>query len=316
MLGIIGTLSAGFYRILIDLPFAVVRERDIEIPREMFLLGDKVEEKTDFLEKYRSVVFFSYRFGFESLSEGDVTSDQNWGCAIRVAQMQAAACLKPILGEQAIIPFFRDTPTAPLSIHRFIAAGGRKVGEKYSPGDAASIMSKLLKNVIKSVSFNGISVVKSILREEMLGNTSGLCGLDLTNPCGMVIHINPLGQLFNGPLIDEETKLKVLDIFALPYFRGLASGWRNCAYFIVAACSRWIYYLDPHIRTAHVDSQDYSQTWVRRMPWASLARESNFAFYVEDSTALENLLTQLDNIALFDILDSPYEAPDDCFTDV
>jgi len=117
----------------------------------------------EFLEDFSSsVLWFTYRQGFQYIEGTNFESDRGWGCMLRSGQMLLSnLILHHVLGEQwrksspiknsivytDIIKLFLDQPSSPFSIHN-IALEGQKLGKNIGEWFAPSIISQAIKNLV------------------------------------------------------------------------------------------------------------------------------------------------------------------------
>lgn len=107
----------------------------------------------EFLEAFQSVIWITYRYGFEPITYKDkiFTSDTGWGCTIRVGQMLLLNTLKlhfHLSSSSQLLELIQENLTAaPFSLHKIVECGknfNKNPGDWYSPA--------LISHVIQSLS--------------------------------------------------------------------------------------------------------------------------------------------------------------------
>eukprot|EP00388_Colpodella_angusta_P000384 GDKJ01001405.1.p1 GENE.GDKJ01001405.1~~GDKJ01001405.1.p1 ORF type:complete len:612 (-),score=128.60 GDKJ01001405.1:210-2045(-) len=155
----------------------------IHLLGRMYDLDDEAE-RSDFVLDYASRIQLTYRRDFEPISTGNtklplISSDNGWGCMIRVSQMCLANTLASLLcshrssptappylgsilasrlpfpeigrGVGCILSLFEDTPKAPFSLHAFVEEGhrfGRTPGLWFGPTSGAQALNNLVNRVM------------------------------------------------------------------------------------------------------------------------------------------------------------------------
>ncbi|KAK9721144.1 Cysteine protease atg4 [Basidiobolus ranarum] len=129
----------------------------------------EIKEKypLEFIEDFKSRLWFTYRTGFTPIQPSDYVSDVGWGCMLRSAQMllgQALVMLK--LGREwrknstsvesqriyaQIVDLFLDdlTTHTPFSLHNFCTQGrqlGKNIGEWFGPVTASQAIKGLVNS--------------------------------------------------------------------------------------------------------------------------------------------------------------------------
>lgn len=95
----------------------------------------------NYVKDIKSLIWCTYRSGFEAIEGTAFTSDAGWGCMIRTGQMIAAESFKRLhYHVDKIIPFVQDENLAPLSLHRIAVVGqelGKDIGQWHTPSITA-----------------------------------------------------------------------------------------------------------------------------------------------------------------------------------
>jgi hypothetical protein len=249
----------------------------------------------NFLREYRSVPWFTYREGLEPFPDTSLTSDARWGCTIRATQMATAyAMISLRMGAgwrsdwetQAVVKrdvetLFQDTPLAPLGIYRIVSQSTkRKAGEWFSPGDVAASVLKLTREergLLEGtgiLSFNNGDLVRDRVLQALHEHRDGL-----------IIY---LPVRLGVDQVDASFNQDILDLFALPVFRGLVGGelLSRSFYFVAASCDH-LYYLDPHFLHPIRNSVDHPP-YVSRMRWSLLNPSMMLVFALKDIDEFDN----------------------------
>jgi len=133
---------------------------------EIWLLGRNVENVDNTVQKeVQSLIWVSYRKGFESLPNSSLTSDAGWGCMLRTAQMMTATAIRKhllpsdfVYDEQSsnevreyalLISMFCDyqLDACPLSIHNLLTHAGhfkKESGTWFAPSEACHLVHKCI----------------------------------------------------------------------------------------------------------------------------------------------------------------------------
>lgn len=135
---------------------------------EVWLLGRKLTVQDGNIEKAaQSLIWVSYRKGFELLPNSSLTTDAGWGCMLRTAQMMGATAIKKhLLPEDfqydencsnevreyaLLISLFCDyqLDACPLSIHNLLMHAGhfkKESGTWFAPSEACHLVHKCLSS--------------------------------------------------------------------------------------------------------------------------------------------------------------------------
>ena len=127
----------------------------------LWMLGEKFSLQKDkdsdiVREKIQSLIWMSYRMGFETL--GGYTSDFGWGCMYRCSQMMLGNVLSRVLAKNnpdsskifsSVVSLFIDNREAPYSIHSLVSQAetefGKAPGEWVAPTEVLHVLSSVLK---------------------------------------------------------------------------------------------------------------------------------------------------------------------------
>ncbi|CAD7973092.1 unnamed protein product [Amoebophrya sp. A25] len=254
------------------------------------LLGKRYPAVTDkaFEEEWNSKFLFTYRKGFRSIGNANITSDQGWGCYIRTFQMMLAQCYALIVfgpgrrdardepqEREFVKELFVDNEKAFFSVHNFCRIGAtcfnRKPGTWFGPFSAAKTIEKIFDEIggtSSSSSAPGGGATGSTLTASSTGGptTTGsfahharVCVFDeLLDPdevrAKLVGNKNVIILLCKklGPhqSVSPEYTEAIKQVFKLPSFQGLACGdTATSAHYFIAASDTYCYYLDPHVET-------------------------------------------------------------------
>ncbi len=289
---------------------------------------------SEFLDDVHSRMWLTYRTGYDSFGPPKhLTTDAGWGCSIRVTQMLTAQCLLSLTGlgrdwrrdfstvEQLdvyrdVARLFMDTTEAPLSIHKFMDVGGKMFGKQpgqwFGPTSGAKAMATLYT---KNLPDEDVVIVNCdepvIYRDEIMEK------LRLNKKIILFLSM----RLGVDSINLERYKLTIRTLFSVPFFQGLSSGETlTSAYYFIAACDDYLYYLDPHTVQPALLSVDgsalddflppqerpYALRWSRLNPSMTVG----FTFSnLEEFSLLVEILQKIDS-NFFEILHTRGRAPE------
>lgn len=143
----------------------------------VYMLGQEVVEWESMVE---SMLWFTYRCGFEAMSPYGYCDDAGWGCMLRSCQMLLGNAMLRHLGEcrrKEIVRWFADAPgeRAIYSIHNMVRVGQRYdmlPGEWYGPGVAAHVLRDLCEAHDAQLRLMVTSAEKPLCREAVLDDMS------------------------------------------------------------------------------------------------------------------------------------------------
>ena len=237
-----------------------------------------------------------------------LTSDAGWGCSVRAVQSLLVECLiARVLGDvrdltplnsetMKIVNMFADRPSAPLSLHRFIEEGQKMLPREnslwFGPTSAAQVFAKIAEPSL----LGGVGVLcfpdGTVYADQVAKEFEG-------SPGGVILLISR--KLGSEAQIDvERYKTAILNLFLIPYFRGIAGGeTTTAAYYFPAACDDGLYYLDPHrlVQPALTEDEPGSLTQERvlRMSWTRLNPSITFGFFLQSPEIFKQLMTSIDS---------------------
>lgn len=235
------------------------------------------EKREEFSADFRSRVQLSYRKGFSTpirlVTGREIDSDAGWGCMLRATQMMLAQCfLALLLGRDwryeagrdlaegsaylELVSCFLDTPSAPFSLHRLVAAGQRLLGKEpsawFGPTSAAQAVGHLFGQAASAGTgevppaapafLRGVACV--VFEDGAIYKESVLERFSSGSNAVIILLCRRLGlESFNV----EAYRAGLEACFELPEFQGLASGnSASSAHFFVGTHEDCLLYLDPH----------------------------------------------------------------------
>ncbi|KRZ61478.1 Cysteine protease ATG4C, partial [Trichinella nativa] len=150
--------------------------------RRGFDENSAVGKLSDFLEDFRTRIWFTYRHGFQCIPGTKFDNDCGWGCTIRSGQMLLAeTMLRHYLGRDSdwllgqsglredealmhrkVIGLFCDNLTSPFSLHNLVQIGqqlfGKQAGSWYGPVSVLQILQVAMNNAIERSLVEGLAV--------------------------------------------------------------------------------------------------------------------------------------------------------------
>jgi len=287
------------------------------------MIGGKVFKKDDnsqgfideFVKKFYSLFWFSYRKDFASINPASYTSDVGWGCMLRSGQMMLARALtlhmlggdwkrvsidKSKLEEPTetpnskyitILKWFEDASHAPYSVHQIARLGikyGKNIGEWFGPSTISQVLGDLVSihrpdNMAIYVSSDSVLYWDEIA--SICKNKSG--GWD------SIFILIPL-RLGTGSLVNKAYLPQLKELFSIPQFLGILGGKPRAAYYFVAVQDTSFFYLDPHVSQSFVlmadnfATESYHCNIPQKMPMASIDPSLAIGFYCRDKEDLHN----------------------------
>ena len=290
-----------------------------------------------FADDFATRVWLTYRRGFESLVDKDgcatgITSDAGWGCSIRATQMliaqsfislafgrdwrRSAATPAQLATYRAIIGHFSDSPESPFSIHKMVAIGhsrfGKRPSEWFGPTTGARAVAALINGAdtvrvadtpVCAITFDSGEIYAQEVTELLNGKPE----------CSVIVLLTHMLGLDSIDL--PKYKPTIQSLFAHPFFQGLSSGESMVsAYYFFAACSEYLYYLDPHtVQPAFIGAADLEapQPKPLKMRWSRLNPSMTIGFLVRNDREWRSLCDYLTKIdpEVFEISHSPRKIP-------
>ncbi|KAJ3357743.1 Cysteine protease atg4c [Allomyces javanicus] len=193
----------------------------------------------------------TYRSQFSPLEPATFTSDQGWGCMIRVGQsLILEGMLRVRLGRGAvrdasnpdyleIVQWFRDDPTAPFSIHAIVKKGmemDTAIGEWFGP--------TIMAQAMKKNSADAPSIPPIFVAQDAIVFASDMDDLFRNNQGGPVLLLIPLRLGIDALHVAYWPFIK--QSFRSPYSIGIAGGRPSSALYMVGTVRDALLVLDPH----------------------------------------------------------------------
>ncbi|KNE56325.1 hypothetical protein AMAG_02144 [Allomyces macrogynus ATCC 38327] len=193
----------------------------------------------------------TYRGQFSPLEPATFTSDQGWGCMIRVGQsLILEGMLRVRLGRGAvrdasnldyleIVQWFRDDPAAPFSIHAIVKKGmemDTAIGEWFGP--------TIMAQAMKKISADAPSVPPIFVAQDAIVFASDMDDLFRNSQGGPVLLLIPLRLGIDALHVAYWPFIK--QSFRSPYSIGIAGGRPSSALYMVGTVRDSLLVLDPH----------------------------------------------------------------------
>lgn len=202
----------------------------------------------------KKLLYFSYRNCFSKLPNG-TTTDSMWGCLIRTGQMVVgAAMLRYFSGNggplpdntaeklhSKALPLFRDSPSAPLSIHRVEEEAHKnniRYGAMLTPTQTAIALGNAMEryrerggDIPVTLCCSNRTIDEAVVLEHLENETR----IILLIP--VVMGISKLSAAY------EKMLMKFLD---MPTSCGIAGGIGKASLYIFGRQGRSLFYMDPH----------------------------------------------------------------------
>lgn len=287
----------------------------------------------DFLLDVQSRIWLSYRTGFPLIPKSDggnnihlgtlknmirgggydsrgFTSDVGWGCMIRTSQsLLANALLFRHLGrewrytsgekggEDRIVEWFLDDPSAPFSIHRFVDHGekacGIKAGEWFGPSAAASSITALCHDFPDA----GLNVYYNASGGDVYEDEVEAVGFPLLVLSGLRLGIENVNPVYWNSL---------RHVLSLPQSVGIAGGRPFTSHYFFGFQGEHLFYLDPHQpkpalkkNDAEYTSKDSTKSFHSSRIWKLHLKEMDpsmlVGFYIADSEDWKKFKTSVDS---------------------
>ena len=256
----------------------------------------------DFMNDFRSVLWFTYRKDFKKIKPSNFNTDAGWGCMIRTGQcLLAVAFCRVLLGRHwrinqvqgkveennysFIIGQFLDFESATYSVHNIAttaAKQGRPIGEWFSPC--------VLVNALQKINASDKKCPIAIFRVEnclVLAADVYRTFKEHRKPVLLLLPTRLGTTCFNRSYTDV---LKAF--FAFPQFAGISGGKPNKSLFFVGIQDNELLYLDPHtvrpvLKKLTVPCPEYHTSIVNSLPIHQLDPSMVIGFLVRDITDFE-----------------------------
>lgn len=205
----------------------------------------------------QSRLWCTYRRGFVSIGESQLTTDKGWGCTLRCGQMVLAqAMIELHLGRDwfwtpetrdptylKIVNRFEDNRKSPFSIHQIALMGNsedKRVGEWFGPNTVAQVMKKLIKYDDWCSLVIHVALDNTLVTEEVID----LCTNDIDDTWQPLLLVIPLrlglGEI--NPIYFDGLK----KCFEIPGNIGIIGGRPNQALYFIGYVGDEALFLDPH----------------------------------------------------------------------
>uniref|UniRef100_A0A0N4ZJG0 Cysteine protease n=1 Tax=Parastrongyloides trichosuri TaxID=131310 RepID=A0A0N4ZJG0_PARTI len=247
--------------------------KDFDKKKHIFILGKQFNDSKfssnnllnfeQFLEYFKSRLWFTYRINIPSIPYSKETGDCGWGCMIRVMQMMTAQAYSKIFIDdnfsgnisdyREILSLFDDSSNGLLGLSNFVKYPyenyGKKVGSWFSPSEAAQVMNHLI-NTHKDKNnklINSLVIycsVNSCVEIDQLEIIS-----DNWNKNILLIVPVRLGiKHVNGFYYEH-----IASLFSIENCLGIIGGRAKRSLYYVGYYDKSLIYLDPHVMQEYVD---------------------------------------------------------------
>ena len=280
--------------------------KQVEIGSPVSLLSNTYFESPTFTQAFQSIIWVTYRYGFDPIIHKDktFTSDTGWGCTIRVGQMLFLNTLKRHFQTESNLELLEliqeNLSTAPFSLHRIVETGksfNKNPGDWYSP----SLISHVLKQLSEDFPIPQLKVyvfMDSLINIDQVSRT-----------CSSLILV-PL--MLGISEIQAEYHDAIKFFLSLKYSVGIIGGIPKSALYLIGYQDDHLLFLDPHlVQAACTSGQDllnkqhtYQCTSAKLLPFTSAESSISLGFYIRNSSELDDFYQQIqsNNSALHGVL--------------
>jgi len=238
------------YTVMANTKQAMATSYYLDPSEPVFLLGEMfdvrtIEGRQKMHDALFRVVLFTYRKDFAPILGNVLTYDTGWGCMLRTGQMMIYQMLCRALPRDRArhLDLFRDSPTAPFSIHRVCLVGQEKYGVRCGEWFSPSVMCHVFRDLVEAYMGGSIRVLVvqdstffTPEAEEVLASQS--------RPQLCVLF--PLLLGLSGEL-SETYHISLLQCIEVKYSLGIVGGKPKISLYFVGRQGRRFIYLDPHI---------------------------------------------------------------------
>uniref|UniRef100_A0A0N5B7L5 Cysteine protease n=1 Tax=Strongyloides papillosus TaxID=174720 RepID=A0A0N5B7L5_STREA len=310
--------------------------KDYDKNKSIYLLGKEFSDtkmtKSDllnfeqFIEYFRSRLWFTYRINIPSIPYTKETGDCGWGCVIRVIQMMTAQAYSKLFIDDKfngnyndylkILSLFDDSCNGPLGLSNFVKYPyenyKKKVGSWFSPSEAAQVMNHLLKEqknkgneILDSLSI--YCTINSCLVLEQLEYTSD----NWRNSVFLIIPVRLGIKYINECYYEHITKL-----FSLDNCLGIMGGKARRSLYFIGSYNESLIYLDPHVMQEYVNLEEETpniETFFCSIPKRVLLSQIDpscaIGFLIKNREELDRTVYQLGihQIATYEMADGFYK---------
>lgn len=205
----------------------------------------------EFLEAFQSVIWITYRYGFEPIIYKDkiFTSDTGWGCTIRVGQMLLLNTLKfhfRLSSSSQLLELIQENLTAaPFSLHKIVECGknfNKNPGDWYSP----ALISHVIQALSETFEIPGMKILVC------MDNTIYKNKIPENEACLILIPF-----MLGIENIQPEYYEVIKRFLSLEWTVGIIGGIPKSALYIVGFQGDNLLFLDPHfVQLACTSGQD------------------------------------------------------------
>ncbi|ORX89196.1 peptidase C54 [Basidiobolus meristosporus CBS 931.73] len=277
------------------------------------LAETKEKYPLEFIEDFKSRLWFTYRTGFPAIRPSEYVSDVGWGCMLRSAQMllgQALVmqklgrgwrknCTSSEKERTYIVRLFLDdlNSQTPFSLHNFCIQGrqlGKNIGEWFGPFTASQAI-RALVNSYQPLDLGVYVATDSVIYKDQLRMlTQGNKPLLVLLPTRLGINtLNPI--YFHG----------IKKLLGLPQSLGIAGyGKPSASLYFLAYEGDSLYYLDPHYprpatstKLTEEELSTYHCSEIRTINIQKIDPCMLFGFYCRDQADIDLFLQRLEEVS-------------------
>jgi hypothetical protein len=245
----------------------------------VWVLGESYEAGSEegfsaYMRHFESVMWLTYRRGLQGMPNG-IVSDTGWGCMLRSAQMQLAQALQRHklgdgwrLGDSdedryiavaktedyiTVMKLMADYPLQEcvFSLQNMVRTGephGKRPGEWYGPGSAASVVKELLnaRAVSEQLNLCVYVPVDGVVYLDIVDELCGSSGEGGTNGSWSKSLVLLIPTRLGLDKMHADYVQYVLRSFQYPQSIGIIGGRKSHSLYYVAAEGGSVHVLDPH----------------------------------------------------------------------
>jgi cysteine protease ATG4 len=275
------------------------------------IMGHTYTNNIDILNRIKSLIYMSYRQGFDGLSE--YYTDAGWGCTLRASQMLFAETLSRFGNDEMdTLLHFMDNSDSPLSIHNLLQNSHKSAGDWFGSTESCHLISAAAAKV-PGWACHDIGIYIS---------NSGLLDITMITPHTLVLITCRLG--YNNIETKYITCLQRLLSHKLSV--GIIGGYRNKSCYIVGYTfddesddpTMNVIFLDPHkvqdISPFNINTYHCSDC--NTMPVTKMSPTITAGFYISNTKEASEFINFVNEISSWPDAVIGYIGYDDNVNDV